>query len=113
MTEWDADQAAQQAFVASIPKALETSQKRLLVALFKCAKRQDLSVQERHAALGTLAGLDVSSYFTHLGGLKNSGLVMDDGQGPRINHAALLARVTADRARKIAMLASGRSLESA
>jgi hypothetical protein len=89
MSGWQVDQAAQRAFVASIPKDLPVEQKLILTTLFLCAEGEDRPVTEPNAELAALAGLELSVYFTGLLKLKFAGFVLDDGQGLRINRFAI------------------------
>jgi hypothetical protein len=69
---------------------LPVEQKLILTALFACAEGEDRPIKEPHAELAALAGLELSPYFTGLLKLKHARLVTDDdGQGLRINRAAI------------------------
>jgi hypothetical protein len=114
ISAWEAEQAAQRAFSGELSATLPLGQKMVLWALFACAEGLDRSVVEPHVELAALAGLELSSYFTCLLKLKFSGLVMDDGQGFRIDHNAIGAAKAADTfPTKAAKRARGQSSGSA
>jgi hypothetical protein len=103
MSDWEAEQVAQRAFSGALPVSMPLGQKMVLWALFLCAKRQDRPVEEPHAELAALAGLDLAGYFTCLLKLKFAGFVTDDGQDLRIDHIAIRAVKAADGAPKKAL----------
>jgi hypothetical protein len=79
-------------FEASFPSSMPLGQKVLLTVFFACTEGQDRPIEETHAELAALCGMDLSEYFEHLLELRIAGLVTpDDGEcrGLRINRRAI------------------------
>jgi hypothetical protein len=110
MNDREGKSAAMQAFSAGFPPTMPIEQKVVLTILFACTEGQERPIEEPHAELAALCGMELVDYFATLLQLRTAGIITDDSIGLRVDRAVIRnARAIDERAGRAAKRVKGRS----